>query len=176
MQALEGVRERLQQNGDGATSRHHARRKGIERGMRSRGRCAGKISSNICRSDCHRCQKKQRSGVMPTSSFSKTSRSIPFSPEEILAMGQQEWNRAVAFEAYEKERNKDVPPLQLANRYSTAGSKMPRPRNCRFANSSTSTAFSPCPIGCSITLCGRCRNICACLDLAKTTTSLHRRD
>jgi uncharacterized protein (DUF885 family) len=38
----------------------------------------------------------------------------PFSPEQILAMGQQEWNRAVAFEAYEKERNKNVPPLQLA--------------------------------------------------------------
>ena len=29
-------------------------------------------------------------------------------------MGQQEWNRAVAFESYEKERNKNVPPLQLA--------------------------------------------------------------
>jgi hypothetical protein len=29
-------------------------------------------------------------------------------------MGQQEWNRAVAFESYEKERNKDVPPLPLA--------------------------------------------------------------
>jgi hypothetical protein len=38
----------------------------------------------------------------------------PFSPEEILAMGQQEWNRAVAFEAYEKQRNGDLPPLQLA--------------------------------------------------------------
>ena len=29
-------------------------------------------------------------------------------------MGQQEWNRAVAFESYEKERNKSVPPIQLA--------------------------------------------------------------
>ena len=38
----------------------------------------------------------------------------PYSPEEILAMGQQEWNRAVAFEAYEKERNRNVPPLKLA--------------------------------------------------------------
>ena len=38
----------------------------------------------------------------------------PYSPEQILVMGQQEWNRAVAFEAYEKERNKDVPPLGLA--------------------------------------------------------------
>ena len=29
-------------------------------------------------------------------------------------MGRQEWNRAVAFEAYEKNRNKDVPPLKIA--------------------------------------------------------------
>ncbi len=34
---------------------------------------------------------------------------VPFTPEELLAMGRQEWNRAVAFEAYEKNRNKDVP-------------------------------------------------------------------
>jgi uncharacterized protein DUF885 len=40
---------------------------------------------------------------------------MPFSPEELLAMGQQEWNRAVAFEAFEKNRNKDVPPLKIAN-------------------------------------------------------------
>jgi hypothetical protein len=46
--------------------------------------------------------------------FLKNVALYPYSPEEILAMGQQEWNRAVAFEAYEKDRNKDVPPLQLA--------------------------------------------------------------
>lgn len=39
---------------------------------------------------------------------------MPFTPEELLAMGKQEWNRAVAFEAYEKNRNKDVPPLKMA--------------------------------------------------------------
>ncbi len=38
---------------------------------------------------------------------------LPYSPEELLAMGRQEWNRAVAFEAYEKNRNKDVPPLKI---------------------------------------------------------------
>ena len=38
----------------------------------------------------------------------------PFTPEELLAMGRQEWARAVAFEVYEKNRNKDVPPLKLA--------------------------------------------------------------
>src|SRR5437764_4001014 len=40
---------------------------------------------------------------------------MPFMPEELLAMGKQEWNRAVAFEAYEKNRNKDVPPLKIAD-------------------------------------------------------------
>ena len=39
---------------------------------------------------------------------------MPFTPEELLAMGRQEWNRAVAFEAFEKNRNKDVPPLKIA--------------------------------------------------------------
>jgi len=38
----------------------------------------------------------------------------PYSPEELLAMGRQEWNRTVAFETYEKNRNKDLPPLQIA--------------------------------------------------------------
>jgi uncharacterized protein (DUF885 family) len=40
---------------------------------------------------------------------------MPFTPEELLAMGRQEWNRAVAFEAYEKNRNKDAPPLKIAD-------------------------------------------------------------
>ena len=39
---------------------------------------------------------------------------MPYSPEQLLAMGGQEWGRAVAFESYEKERNRDVPPLKLA--------------------------------------------------------------
>jgi uncharacterized protein (DUF885 family) len=44
-------------------------------------------------------------------SFLKNVALMPYSPEELLAMGQQELNRAVAFEAYEKQRNKDVSPL-----------------------------------------------------------------
>ena len=46
--------------------------------------------------------------------FLKNVALYPYSPEQILEMGQQEWNRAVAFETYEKERNKNVPPLELA--------------------------------------------------------------
>jgi uncharacterized protein (DUF885 family) len=47
--------------------------------------------------------------------FLKNVALLPYSPEELLAMGQQEWNRAVAFEAFEKERNRNVPPLKLAS-------------------------------------------------------------
>jgi hypothetical protein len=38
----------------------------------------------------------------------------PYSPEQLLAMGRQEWDRAVAFEAFEANRNKGVSPLPLA--------------------------------------------------------------
>src|SRR6516162_6917450 len=44
---------------------------------------------------------------------------MPFTPEELLGMGRQEWNRAVAFEAYERNRNKDVPPLRMATDVNT---------------------------------------------------------
>jgi Bacterial protein of unknown function (DUF885) len=46
--------------------------------------------------------------------FLKNVALLPYSPEELLAMGRQEWNRAVAFETFEKNRNKDVPPLKMA--------------------------------------------------------------
>ena len=39
---------------------------------------------------------------------------LPYSPEQLLAMGRQEWDRAVAFETFEIQRNRDVPPLKLA--------------------------------------------------------------
>jgi Bacterial protein of unknown function (DUF885) len=46
--------------------------------------------------------------------FLKNVALMPYSPEDLLAMGRQDWNRAVAFEAFEKNRNKDVPPLKIA--------------------------------------------------------------
>src|SRR5213083_380014 len=58
---------------------------------------------------------------------------MKFTPEELLAMGRQEWNRAVAFEAYEKNRNTHVPPLRIATDISTwikdAGEKELQIRN-----------------------------------------------
>src|SRR5256714_13113193 len=47
--------------------------------------------------------------------FLKNVALMPYSPEELLAMGRQEWSRAVSFEAYETNRNKKVPPLKIAD-------------------------------------------------------------
>ncbi len=38
---------------------------------------------------------------------------VPFTPEEIVAMGRQEWERAVAFEALEQGRNRALPQLPI---------------------------------------------------------------
>jgi uncharacterized protein (DUF885 family) len=47
--------------------------------------------------------------------FLKNVALMPYSPEDLLAMGKQEWNRAVAFEAFEKNRNKNMPPLKTTD-------------------------------------------------------------
>src|SRR5256886_6956713 len=46
--------------------------------------------------------------------FLKNVALMPYSPEELLASGNQEWNRAATFEAFEKNRNKNVPPPKIA--------------------------------------------------------------
>lgn len=38
---------------------------------------------------------------------------VPYSPDDLLAMGGQEWERSVAFEAYEKNRNRGRPEMPL---------------------------------------------------------------
>jgi hypothetical protein len=39
---------------------------------------------------------------------------LPYPPEQLLAAGRQEWDRAVAFETLEIQRNRNAPPLKLA--------------------------------------------------------------
>jgi hypothetical protein len=39
---------------------------------------------------------------------------LPYPPEQLLGAGRQEWDRAVAFEKFEIQRNRDVPPAKLA--------------------------------------------------------------
>jgi hypothetical protein len=43
---------------------------------------------------------------------------IPHTPDELLAQGRQAWNRAVAWEVLEKNRNREVPPPEI---FETAG-------------------------------------------------------
>lgn len=38
---------------------------------------------------------------------------MPYNSDEILRMGQQEWERAVAFEQFEHLRNRGLPPLEI---------------------------------------------------------------
>ena len=45
--------------------------------------------------------------------FLKNVALMPYTPEQVLAMGQQEWDRAVAFESYERQRNAGLPELAL---------------------------------------------------------------
>jgi uncharacterized protein (DUF885 family) len=40
---------------------------------------------------------------------------MSYSPEDLLAMGRLEWNRAIGFEVFEKNRNKNVPALKTAD-------------------------------------------------------------
>jgi uncharacterized protein (DUF885 family) len=44
---------------------------------------------------------------------------IPYTPEQLTTMGRQEWERAVAFETYEKNRNSKLPQLPLAKDQAT---------------------------------------------------------
>ncbi|MFN7978757.1 MAG: DUF885 family protein [Vicinamibacterales bacterium] len=39
---------------------------------------------------------------------------VPYTPDEIVAMGRQEWERAVTFEALEQGRNRALPPMPIA--------------------------------------------------------------
>ena len=39
---------------------------------------------------------------------------LPYSPEQLLSISRQEWDRSVAFEQYEKQRNQGLPELKLA--------------------------------------------------------------
>jgi hypothetical protein len=39
---------------------------------------------------------------------------LPYTPEEMLRIAREEWERAVAFEQYEKQRNQGLPELKIA--------------------------------------------------------------
>ena len=45
--------------------------------------------------------------------FLKNVALIPYTPDELLLMGRQEWDRSVAFDIYEKARNENLPELKI---------------------------------------------------------------
>jgi uncharacterized protein (DUF885 family) len=45
--------------------------------------------------------------------FLKKVALLPYTPEQVLALGEHEWERAASFEAYEHQRNAAQPPLPL---------------------------------------------------------------
>ncbi len=51
--------------------------------------------------------------------FLKDVALVPYTPEQLIAKGRQEWERAVAFEAYEKNRNSKLPQSALAKDQAT---------------------------------------------------------
>ena len=46
--------------------------------------------------------------------FLKNVALLPYTPEQLLEMSNQEWSRTVAFETYEEARDRDAPPLRIA--------------------------------------------------------------
>lgn len=113
IQALEGVRERLRKM---ATSLRPATTLTENELNEATDRAADALENfrTNLQDRLPSSPKETALGRDPYIFFLKNVALYPYSPEQILAMGQQEWNRAVAFEAYEKERNKNVPPLQIA--------------------------------------------------------------
>jgi uncharacterized protein (DUF885 family) len=111
--ALEGVRERLRKM---AESLRPATTLGEKELSEATNRAADALE-HFCANLNDRLASAPKETALGRDAyvfFLKNVALYPYSPEQILEMGRQEWNRAVAFETYEKERNKNVPPLQLA--------------------------------------------------------------
>ena len=60
-----------------------------------------------------RCAERFAIGREAYSFFLHKVALLPYSPEELLALGRQEAARAIAFERFEAQRDKDLPPLPL---------------------------------------------------------------
>jgi uncharacterized protein (DUF885 family) len=58
--------------------------------------------------------QKTALGPEAYSFFLKNVAILPYTPEQLLQMSNQEWSRSVAFETYEERRNRAVAPLRIA--------------------------------------------------------------
>jgi uncharacterized protein (DUF885 family) len=114
IQALDGVRERLRKMASALTGSTTLKEEELS-GATDRAADALEKFRQWLQEKLPSLPKETALGRDAYVFFLKNVALMPYSPEELLAMGQQEWNRAVAFEAFEKERNRDVPPLKLAS-------------------------------------------------------------
>jgi uncharacterized protein (DUF885 family) len=113
IQALDGVRERLRKMAAALRSSTTLKEQELN-GATERAADALEHFRARLREQLPSLPKETALGRDSYVFFLKNVALLPYSPEELLAMGRQEWNRAVAFESYEKERNREVPPLKLA--------------------------------------------------------------
>jgi len=86
------------------------------------GRLASALAAASTALEGYRAWLEQRRAGMPQQTavgrdayigFLRRVALVPYSPEQLVAMARQDWNRAVAFEAYERERNRTLPELAL---------------------------------------------------------------
>jgi uncharacterized protein (DUF885 family) len=113
VQALDGVRERLQRMATAVARATTLNEKKLDGAVRRAADALEKFRAHL-EQILPSLPKETALGREAYLFFLKNVALMPDTPEDLLAMGQQEWNRAVAFEAYEKNRNKDVPPLKIA--------------------------------------------------------------
>ena len=114
IQQLDGIRERLQRMATALAGSTTLKENELE----------GAVESAAAALEKFRAHLEQVLPSLPNETalgrdaylfFLRNVALMPYSPEELLAMGRQEWNRSVAFETYEKNRDKDVPPLKIAD-------------------------------------------------------------
>jgi uncharacterized protein (DUF885 family) len=113
IQALEGARERLRKMAESLRPATTLGEKELSEATNRAADALEHFRANL-NDRLASAQKETALGRDAYVFFLKNVALYPYSPKQILEMGQQEWNRAVAFETYEKERNKNVPPLQSA--------------------------------------------------------------
>src|SRR5262249_54937753 len=114
IQPLDGIRERLQTAAKALQPSTTLSTQTLDAAMAPAADALEKFQAEL-KAGLPKFPQQTALGRQPYVFFLRKVALYPYSPEEILAMGQQEWNRAVAFETYERERNRAVSPLKVAD-------------------------------------------------------------
>jgi uncharacterized protein (DUF885 family) len=112
IQALDGIRERLRKMAHALTGATTLK-EGELSGACERAADALEKFQQQLKEKLPSLSQQTALGREPYVWFLQNVALMPFTPEEVLEMGRQEWKRAVAFETFEKNRNKSVPPLEI---------------------------------------------------------------